>query len=117
VAITHTIIFGKSKKIKILTQKMIMGISYWSQYGSNHLCRLGKLDIMVLQFGPFYPMWNTASGNADYFTIYTRNNADNTDGYWQLALVQEGSNEIAWMTNTSYDIVGLFHYDEVNGYL
>jgi len=69
------------------------------------------------QYGPFYPKWKSGSRKADYYTIYARNNAENTDGFWQVALVQEGQRNIEWMTNTSYDIVGLTYYDKINEYL
>lgn len=72
----------------------------------------------VGSFGPFYPLWRTGSGtDHDYFTIYTRNNADKTDGYWQLAYVAEESANLRWMTNTNYDMVGLNYYDSSSGYV
>jgi len=55
--------------------------------------------------------------NGDYFTIYARDKVDKTDGYWQLALVEEGAPTATWMTNTNYDIVGLNYYDTTNGFV
>jgi len=69
-----------------------------------------------LQFGPFYPVWRTDAETNDYFTIYTRANADDaSNGYWQLAYVGEDQENRQWMTNTNYDIVGLNFYDEKTG--
>ena len=60
-------------------------------------------------------MWRNDT-EMDYFTIYTRTQSAD-DGHWQLAYVANDEENLRWMTNTAYDIVGLNYYDGINQYM
>ena len=66
-------------------------------------------------------MKTKSSSPGSYYTIYSReNDGDASEGYWQIAYVtaaNKDDSERAWLTNTSYDIVELVHYDGDNDWL
>ena len=66
-------------------------------------------------------MKTKSSSPGSYYTIYSRENEDDaSEGYWQIAYVTAANKddlERAWLTNTSYDIVELVHYDDINDWL
>ena len=75
-----------------------------------------------MQFNPFdIKIKPSIDSPGSYFTIYSReNDGDASEGYWQIAYVTAANKDDPgryWLKNTSYDIVELVHYDDINDWL